>query len=134
MVYVVFSDVLCQDEQCWHNLLWGNLRRFMVVRYVGWYYAPPFNNSMSLIFFEKQFISVIFFQNCVEFNWQPMKLLPSWSEINFFIDSMDPKFSNFPKVIIWPISIFFRWFKLGRLHCLRFLWGQLNKTLKVTVL
>ena len=46
-------------------------------------------------FFKKQIILIIFFRNCIEFNQQPIKLSPSWSKIEFFIDSMDNNSQNF---------------------------------------
>ena len=50
----------------------GNLQRFMVIHRIDTV------NSMSIFFFEKAIHSEFFFQNCIELNQQPIKLLPSW--------------------------------------------------------
>ena len=50
---------------------WRAMKKFLSVL------VPSFNLWLFIIFFEKQFILIIFFQNCIELNWEPIKLLAS---------------------------------------------------------
>ena len=51
-----------------NHLVLGNLWRFMVIHQIDTV------NLMSMILFKKKNIYIIFFQNCIELNQQPMKL------------------------------------------------------------